>query len=113
MLFKRKILVVGYRVSYIDFSMGCVLLDTDTPDYSIAEFIFKTDKSLWLKYSSYSCVDIFAQGFSNQWLGIFIPFLTAFACVPVFCDEYTSTCWRHYVYRIGIKNISCQNFCAV
>lgn len=72
MLFKRKILVVGYRVSYIDFSMGCVLLDTDTPDYSIAEFIFKTDKSLWLKYSSYSCVDILHRDFQiNGWEYLF------------------------------------------
>lgn len=116
---KKCFLSVKFLLSVIVFlilifSTGCVLLDTDTPDYSIAEFIFKTDKSLWLKYSSYSCVDIFAQGFSNQWLGIFIPFLTAFACVPVFCDEYTSTCWRHYVYRIGIKKYILSKFlCSV
>ena len=44
------------------FSTGCVLLDTSTPSYSIAEFIFKTDKSLWLEYSSYSCISIFFTG---------------------------------------------------
>lgn len=116
---KKSFFSVNFLLSVIVllvliFSTGCVLLDTDTPDYSIAEFIFKTDESLWLEYSSYSCVDIFAQGFSNQWLGIFIPFLTAFACVPVFCDEYKSACWRHCVYRIGIKKYILSKFlCSV
>lgn len=50
---KKCFLSVKFLLSVIVFlilifSMGCVLLDTDTPDYSIAEFIFKTDKSLWL-----------------------------------------------------------------
>lgn len=92
------------------FSTGCVLLDTSTPSYSIAEFIFKTDKSLWLEYSSYSCISIFSQGFANQWIGIFIPFLAAFSCVPVFCDEYNSNYWRHIAERTGFRKYICSKF---
>jgi len=70
---KKCFLSVKFLLSVIVFlilifSMGCVLLDTDTPDYSIAEFIFKTDKSLWLKYSSYSCVD-FCTGIFKSMVG--------------------------------------------
>lgn len=46
---------------------------------------------------------MFVKGFDSQWTGIFIPFLTAFVYVPVFCDEYRSGCWRHNVERVGIK----------
>jgi hypothetical protein len=57
---------------------------------------------------------MFAQGFSNQWMGIFIAFLSAFACVPVFCDEYNSNCWRHCVYRVGIRKYILSKFlCSV
>lgn len=74
---KKCFLSVKFLLSVIVFlilifSTGCVLLDTDTPDYSIAEFIFKTDKSLWLKYSSYSCVDILHRDFQiNGWEYLF------------------------------------------
>jgi len=116
---KKSILSLRFMLSVLVlltliFSTGCVLLDTLTPDYSIAEFIFKTDKSLWLEYSSYSCISIFNQGFSNQWLGIFIPFLAAFSCVPIFCDEYNSNYWRHCVERTGInKYIFSKFLCSI
>lgn len=73
------------------------------PDYSIFDFFLKADSELINSAREFSKTGMYTKGFDSQWTGIFIPFLTAFAYVPVFCDEYRSGCWRHNVERVGIK----------
>lgn len=109
-LFSANFLLAAAVMLALIFSTGCVLIDSDIPQYSIGEFIFKTDRSLWISQSAYSSVNIFAAGFSNRWLGIFVPFLAAFACVPAFCDEYNSNCWRHCIERLGMKKYIISKF---
>ncbi|MBE6869788.1 MAG: hypothetical protein E7494_13700 [Ruminococcus albus] len=85
------------------YSTVCVPIDEPLPQYTIGEFLLKVSRSDMLQNRIYSRQSMLVTGFSNQWLGIFISFLTAFACVPVFCDEYNSNCWRHSVERVGIR----------
>lgn len=85
------------------YATVCVPLDAPLPKYTIGEFIFDVNRSTMLTNRVFSRSEMLVTGFSNQWLGIFISFLAAFICVPVFCDEYNSNCWRHNVERIGIR----------
>lgn len=77
--------------------------DWDFPDYSIWEFFLKADSGLINSAREFSNTEMLVKGFNNQWTGIFIPFLSAFVYVPVFCDEFRSGCWRHNVERVGRK----------
>ena len=70
------------------YATVCVPIDEPLPQYTIGEFLLKASRSDMLQNRIYSCQSMLVTGFSNQWLGIFISFLTAFACVPIFCDEY-------------------------
>lgn len=109
-LFSVKFLLSAIILLALILSSSCVLIDSTLPQYSIAEFIFKTDRTLWLSETAYDCTSIFSDGFSNQWIGIFIPFLVAFPCIPIFCDEYNSNCWRHSVERLGLKKYIISKF---
>ena len=42
-----------------------------------------------------------------------MPFLVSFPCVPVFCDEYNSNCWRHCVERTGRRKYILSKFICV
>lgn len=105
---KKSLFSVNFLLSAIVLS---VLVCTSTassssggfPEYSIWEFFLKADSDLIKLAREFSRTGMYTKGFDSQWTGIFIPFLTAFAYVPVFCDEYRSGCWRHNVERIGIK----------
>ena len=105
---KKSLFSVNFLLSAIVLSiLVCMSTGSNSsggfPDYSILEFFFKADSGLIDSAREFSNTGMFSKGFSNRWTGIFIPFLTAFAYVPVFCDEYRSGCWRHSVERVGIK----------
>ena len=79
-------------------------------DKSIFQRILENDKDLWKTDASFSDLMIFQAGFQGHWLSVFLPCITAFAFVPVFCDEYNSGYWRFNVVRNGRKKYLCSKF---
>ena len=116
---RKSLLSVNFLLSCtvmltLIFSAGTGSAEHLSEEYSILGLIFKTNKDIWLTYECFSAESMFLCGFLNQWTGIFIPFLAAFACVPIFCDEFNSNCWRHSVGRIGVrKYIGSKFFCSI
>lgn len=81
----------------------CVVYDGSgtMPSYSYLQFVFKTERSLWLSEILYSDIHMFIRGFGNEWLAVFLPMLTGIACVPMLCDELNSNNFRLCVIRRG------------
>ena len=105
---RKSLVSVNFLLSVIVlnvlvYATVCVPIDEPLPQYTIGEFLLRASRNDMLSNRIYSCQSMLVTGFSNQWLGIFISFLASFACVPVFCDEYNSNCWRHSVERVGIR----------
>lgn len=101
---KRSVISCNFVLSILVlliliFSTNAVVINTNVPQYSVIEFIIRTNRDIWLENSSYSSIEMFRIGFANQWIGLFLPLIVSFPCIPMLCDEYNSKYWRYCLCR--------------
>ena len=103
---KKSLLSIQFAFSFLTLLVLIFFSACGKDEYSnfnVFMHILNCDKGFWLKHIGFNSAYVFQTGFSSHWLAIFLPIITSFACVPVFCDEYKSNYWRLVVPKTGRK----------
>ena len=66
--------------------------------YSVFASLLKFDKNFMLSDTSFCSFEVMRKG-AGSWLSMFIPIISSFAFVPLFCDEYEAKSVRFEVFR--------------
>lgn len=66
--------------------------------YSAIMSLMKFDKDFMLSDTSFCSFEVMRKG-AGSWLSLFIPLISAFAFVPLVCDEYEAKSVRFEVFR--------------
>ena len=77
--------------------------------YTVIRSYFSFDREFMLQTTSLSSVEVMRCG-TGSWLSLFLPIITAFAFVPVICEEHKSRAVRFEVLRSGKINYYCGRF---
>lgn len=79
-------------------STGIYFDGMNSNEYSIIRSLTSFDREFMLKNVNFSSINVAVKG-AGSWLTMFIPIISAFAFIPLVCDESESKSIRNAIFR--------------
>lgn len=92
----------GFYICVIFTAILCfstyIYEDSSGNKYSIIKALLNFDREFMLEDTRFCSFEVMKMG-AGSWLSMFIPLISAFAFVPIICDEYEAKSVRFEVFR--------------
>ena len=100
---KKAVTIVGFYGCILFSTILCfsaiIYIDTvKNNNYSVCLSLFSFDRRFMLTDTSFCAQSIILKG-ADGWLPMFIPIISAFAFIPLICDEHEAKSVRFEIFR--------------